>query len=84
MLRLKDESAVNFVSENWLNQSALMVSLGHGMAPAHRPGKMTCCVCQREKQFRVAMSKSKVQAGETDKDSAYYSVKNIIGSTKEN
>ena len=61
MLRFRDESAVNFASEARWNQAALMVHSGHGMAVAHRPGRIGCCVCQLEKQFQVAKSKSNVQ-----------------------
>ncbi len=84
MLRFRDESAVNFDLEQRLSQSAALISSGHGMAPAYRPGKMACCVCQLEKQFRVTTNKSIVQASTTDTDSAYYSVKNIVSCMQEN
>jgi hypothetical protein len=78
LLRFKDESAVNFLSEARLNQS--MIASGHVMTTPQRAGQMGCCVCQLEKQFVLA---SKKGTGQNDTDHSYYSFWNIVACSKE-
>ena len=53
LLRFKDESAVNFLSE-----ARFMIASSHVMTTPQRAKQMGCCVCQLEKQFVLASKKA--------------------------
>ncbi len=77
LLAFCDESAVNFVSEERLSHSVMMIQSGHEMAPTPRGGgRIHCCVCNLKKQFRMSANRN-AQASEKWKYS--YSFKNIAG-----
>ena len=78
MLLFRDESAINFAFEERLSHSMMMLESGHGMASIPRTGRITCCVCQLEKQFCIASAKSGVSDGKI----GLYPMRNIVGCTK--
>ena len=51
LLRFKDESAVDFVTEQQLSHRTAMMIAGHQPQSIPRKVKIMCCVCNLERQF---------------------------------
>ena len=77
MLKFRDESAVNIESEERLCQTARMMA-GHGMIAAARRGRIHCCVCNLEKQFRLSANTTLTEKWKTS-----YATSNIVGCAKD-
>jgi hypothetical protein len=73
-LKFKDESGVNIEAEESLCQTARMMA-GHNMIAAEsKRGRLFCCVCNLEKQFRLSAN-----SRNSEKWKTYYSTSNIVG-----
>ena len=51
LLHFKDESVVDFVSEQQLSHKTSMIIVGHQPQSVPRKVKIMCCVCNFERQF---------------------------------
>jgi hypothetical protein len=93
LLAFKDESSVNFEMEEALRRSSELVASGHSiMGIPKTGGKISCCVCNLEKQFcRSANKIEKQRISEENQDEngeimlfhEYYTRKNIVGCSHE-
>lgn len=77
LLKFRDESAVNIESEERLCQTARMMA-GHSMIAAVKRGRIHCCVCNLEKQFRLSANSTAPEKWKTT-----YSMSNIVGCAKD-
>eukprot|EP00956_Cyclotella_meneghiniana_P008474 scaffold11429_cov48-Cyclotella_meneghiniana.AAC.4 len=87
LLSFKDESSVNFEMEEALRRSSELIASG-----SKTGGKISCCVCNLEKQFRRSANKiekeknseeNQNENGEIALFHEYYRRKNIVGCSHE-
>ena len=62
-----------------MSQTAAMLESGHDLAAAPKRGRIHCCVCNLEKQFRMAANRR----GLGEKMKTSYSMANIVGCAKD-
>ncbi len=81
LLRFRDESAVDFVSEQQLSNRTSMIIAGHQPQSIPRKVKLMCCVCNLERQFRKALANKDTVDGSEEKGT--WSVRNIVTCSNE-
>ena len=80
LLRFKDESAVDFVTEQQLSHRTAMMIAGHQPQSIPRKVKIMCCVCNLERQFRKSSSRENTN---NSKEKGTWSVRNIVSCSNE-
>jgi hypothetical protein len=81
LLKFKDESAVDFVSEQQLSHRTAMMIAGHQPQSIPNKVKIMCCVCNLERQFRKASSRDNSNNSEAK---GTWSVHNIVACSNDN
>jgi hypothetical protein len=79
ILCFRDESAVDFVSEQQLSNKTAPIIAGHQPQSIPRKVKIMCCVCNLERQFRKASASDDTVNSPEEKGT--WSVRNIVAYT---
>ena len=81
LLHFRDESVVDFVSEQQLSNRTSMIIAGHQPQSIPSKVKVMCCVCNFERLFRKALANKDTVNGSEEKGT--WSVRHIVACTNE-
>jgi hypothetical protein len=79
LLQFRDDSAVDFVSEQQLSNKTAMIIAGHKPQSIPRKVKIMCCVCNLEQQFCKASTSD--NSNNNPEEKGTWSVRNIVAWT---
>jgi hypothetical protein len=79
LLCFRDESAVDFVSEQQLSNKTALIIAGHQPQSIPRKVKIMCCVCNLEQQFCKALVSDDTFNSPEEKGT--WSIRNIVACT---